>query len=191
MGPDAEVLSLPQCTREAGGLIAQAARTRRRQNFRQSAPPGQALDVGSCNIAAAKVDLQGLGGDRRSGQLAEPSPERPIDEPFLTPACRRAVAGAPIEAQAKQRSGVPARLDEAFRQELLVGCGNRGSRGSKLGSEGAGRRKLVARSVDAIIDLRLQCFIATFGLWHHFPVSDWPTNIALNWPFKVACVSPR
>lgn len=115
----------------------------------------------------------------------------PIDEPFLTPACRRAATGAPIEAQAKQRSGVPARLDEAFRQELLVGCGNRGSRGSKLGREGAGRRKLVARSVDAIIDLRLQCFIATFRLWHHFPVSDWPTNIAPNWPFKVACVSPR
>lgn len=189
MGPDAEVLSLPQCTGEAGGLIAQAARTRRPQDFRQSAPPGQALEIGSCNIAAAKsAGLRSRSAVRTTrGAVAR----APIDEPFLTPACRWTVTGAPIEPQAKQRSGVPARLDEAFRQELLVGCGNRGSRGSKLGREGAGRRKLVARSVDAIIDPRLQCFIATFGLWHHFPVSDWPTNIALNWPFKVACVSPR
>lgn len=76
MGPDAEVLSLPQCTGEAGGPIAQAAQTRRRQDFRQSAPPGQALEMGSCNIAAAKIDLQGLGRDRRSAQLEERSPER-------------------------------------------------------------------------------------------------------------------
>lgn len=115
----------------------------------------------------------------------------PIDEPFLAPACRPPVTGAPIESQAQQRPGVLPRLDETYRHELLVACRDRGSRGSKLGREGAGRRKLVARSVDAITDLRLQCFITTFGLWHHFPVSDWPTNIAPNWPFKVACVSPR
>lgn len=59
-----------------GGLIAQAALTKRRQDCRQSAPPGQALEMDSCNIAAAKVDLQGLGRDRRSGQLEERSPER-------------------------------------------------------------------------------------------------------------------
>lgn len=183
-GPDAEVLSFPQCTGEAGCTDQTSS------DFRQSVPPGQAREIGHCNIAPAKVDLQGLGRDRRPGPEG-PVDRMPIDEPFLAPACRPPVTGAPIEAQAKQRSGVPARFDEAFRQELLVGCGNRDWRGSKLGREGAGRRKLVARSVDAIIDLRLQCFITTFGLWHHFPVSDWPTNIAPNWAFKVACVSPR
>lgn len=162
MGPDAEVLSLPQCTGEAGGLIAQAARTRRRQDFRQSAPPGQ----GNRPLQYSRSESRSAGPRSRSAvrTIREAVARAPIDEPFLAPACRRAVTGAPIEAQAKQRSGVPARLDEAFRQELLVGCGNRGSRGSKLGREGAGRRKLVARSVDAIIDLRLQRFIAPFGL---------------------------
>lgn len=163
MGPDAEVLSLPQCTGE-GGLLAQAARTRRRQDFRQSAPPGQALEMGS--LQYRRSENRSAGPRSRSAVLTtrRAVARAPIDEPFLTPACRRAVTGAPIEAQAKQRSGVPARLDEAFRQELLVGCGNRGSRGSKLGRESGGRRKLVARFVDAIIDLRLQCFIATLGL---------------------------
>lgn len=52
------------------------SRFRRRQDFRQSPPPGQALEMGSCNIAAAKIDLQGLGRDRRSAQLEERSPER-------------------------------------------------------------------------------------------------------------------
>lgn len=145
--------------------------------------------MGSCNIAEANVDLQGLG---RDGGPDKSRCRRPnADRRAVLGACLPARDRRPDEAQAKQRSGVPARLDEAFRQELLVGCGNRGSRGSKLGREGAGRRKLVARSVDAIIDPRLQGFIATFGLWHDFPVSDWPTNIALNWHFKVACVSPR
>lgn len=191
MGPDAEVLSLPQCTGEAGGLIVQAARTKAPSGLssERAARPGS----GNGQLQYRRSENRSLGPRSRSavrttrGAVAR----APIDEPFLTPACRRAVLGVPIEAQAKQRSGVPARLDEAFHQELLVGCGNRDSRGSKLGREGVGRRKLVARSVDAIIDLRLQCFIATFGLWHHFPVSDWPTNIAPNWPFKVACVSPR
>lgn len=190
MGPDAEVLSLPQCTGEAGGLIAQAARTRRRQDFRQSAPPGQALEIGSCNIAAAKVDLQGsvvIGGPDNLRSRRPSADRRAVLDACLPQRRDR----RPDRSAGETKVRRPARLDEAFRQELLVGCGNRGSRSAKLGREGAGRRKLVARFVDAIIDLRLQCFIATFGLWHHFPVSDWPTNIALNWPFKVACVSPR
>lgn len=75
MGPDAEVLSFSQFTGETGVLIPQAARTRRRQAFRQSRAASQG-EIGSCNIAAAKVGLQGLGRDRRSGQLEGPSPER-------------------------------------------------------------------------------------------------------------------
>lgn len=79
--------------------------------------------MGSCNIAEANVDLQGLG---RDGGPDKSRCRRPNAD-------RRAVLGACLpardrrldEAQAKQRSGVPARLDEAFRQELLVGCGNR------------------------------------------------------------------
>lgn len=191
MGPDAEVLSLLQCTGEAGGPDSAGCADQAPSEFssESAARPGS----GNGQLQYRRSESRSAGPRSRSavrttrGAVAR----APIGEPFLTPACRRGVTGAPIEAQAKQRSGVPARLDEAFRQELLVGCGNRDSRGSKRGRDGAGRRKLVARSVDAIIDLRLQCFIAPFGLWQRFPVSDWPTNFTPNWPFKAACVRPR
>lgn len=89
-----------------GGLIAQAARTRRRQGFRQSAPPGQALEMGSCNIAAANVDLQGLGRDRAIRTNRGAVARTPIDEPFLAPACPP-VTGAPTK---RRRNKGPASL---------------------------------------------------------------------------------
>lgn len=123
------------------GLIAQAARARRRQDFRQSPPPGQALEMSSCNIAAAKVDLQGsvaIGGSDNSRGRRANADRRAVLGACLPPARER----HPDEAQAQQRPGVPPRLDQSFRHELLVGCRNRSS-----------------RSVDAVLDLRLQCFI--------------------------------
>lgn len=76
MGPDAEVLSLASVHWRGGGPDSAGCADQGRQNFRQSVPSGQALEMGSRNIAAANVDLQGLGRDRRSGQIEVPSPER-------------------------------------------------------------------------------------------------------------------